>query len=573
MFFPKYIIGCEVPNVNHIHTSADIISIEVVRLTVRSHFANNAVVLSSVSLLVRFVSMMINVSLSGTMGAEGLGLYQLILSVYVLACGLPTSGVCVAVSTLTAEERASGRDENAVMRLCLCTAFVLAVLSSLLMVSFSSLIASYWLHDTRVLSGIKMITAAIPFMSLSNCARSWYTARENVVIPAISQMTEQAARFLVCLLAVPEYAAKGIEHACFGAVLSDVAGEICGCLIILFIYLSRKKTKSTHIPHNSVKRLCGICVPITSSFYLSSILRSAESALVPSCLISFGLSRKEALSQFGILHSMALTLLFFPAAFLVSVGSLILPKAAYHHALGDSANVRRCAEKFIRLSFCFSVPVCVLFMVYAPELSDLFYSEPKLIRMLYVLAPMVPMMYAETVCTAILRGIGEQSALLRYSVIDSVIRLGLISVLVPRAGMDGMMAVMTVSNILTPLLCMRKIKKLTGASVFFSEPLYACIFPAAVLVVLKGLLLRKLPYILSLLLGALLFIAVYAAAIMPGCKQKLREAVRRVGCRNRSISQYNACHQGRADNQAVRPVLRIRSLRRNRCTNTSRRQA
>ena len=65
-------------------------------------FLKNAFILTATSLLLRTVGMFFRVYMSGKIGAEGMGLYQLIFSIYVLASTFATSGISTAVTRLVA---------------------------------------------------------------------------------------------------------------------------------------------------------------------------------------------------------------------------------------------------------------------------------------------------------------------------------------------------------------------------------------------------------------------------------------------------------------------------------------
>ena len=66
-----------------------------------------------------------------------------------------------------------------------------------------------------------------------------------------------------------------------------------------------------------------------------------------------------------------------------------------------------------------------------------------------VLGFVAPFMYLESMVDAILKGMGEQLATFRYSVLDSILRIAGILWLMPQYGMPGFLAVMTASNLLT----------------------------------------------------------------------------------------------------------------------------
>lgn len=64
--------------------------------------------------------------------------------------------------------------------------------------------------------------------------------------------------------------------------------------------------------YDTFRELAVLNLPLTLNRILLNILHSIESALLPGCLVTYGLSRKAALSQYGILTGMALPMIFFP---------------------------------------------------------------------------------------------------------------------------------------------------------------------------------------------------------------------------------------------------------------------
>ena len=66
-----------------------------------------AAIMTVFSLLGKLLGVLLRLFLSSRMGSEGLGLYQLIMSVYGLFATLSTAGLTVAVSRLTAESAVS----------------------------------------------------------------------------------------------------------------------------------------------------------------------------------------------------------------------------------------------------------------------------------------------------------------------------------------------------------------------------------------------------------------------------------------------------------------------------------
>ncbi|MBO5928934.1 MAG: oligosaccharide flippase family protein, partial [Clostridia bacterium] len=71
-------------------------------------FVKNAAVLTGTSCILRTIGIFFRMYLSGVIGAEGMGLYQLIISIYVLASTFATSGISTAVTRMIADELVCG---------------------------------------------------------------------------------------------------------------------------------------------------------------------------------------------------------------------------------------------------------------------------------------------------------------------------------------------------------------------------------------------------------------------------------------------------------------------------------
>ena len=63
-------------------------------------------ILTVATSIVKIVGMLFRIYLANVLGAEGIGLYQLMLSFYMLMVTLATSGIRIAVSRLISEELA-----------------------------------------------------------------------------------------------------------------------------------------------------------------------------------------------------------------------------------------------------------------------------------------------------------------------------------------------------------------------------------------------------------------------------------------------------------------------------------
>ncbi len=442
----------------------------------RFTFIKNAFILTATSLLLRTVGMFFRVYMSGKIGAEGMGLYQLIFSIYVLASTFATAGISTAVTRLVAEE--SGRGAKTVRRIlhrAIAVSAVVGIVSGLVVFFAAEPISIYWLKDVRAVPALKILSPSLLFMGISSCLRGYFIARRRVSSSSNAQLFEQAVRMAVVFVLIDHFAPMGLSYACGAVLAADTIAEFGSCLYMAVAYrLDKKRLEQEEagmdIPAKGVlRRLLGIAVPISAGRDLNSALRTVENLLVPGCLGQYSASREQGVAQFGMLKGMAMPILFFPSSFLTSFTTLLVPEiseSAAHHRTGQ---VERAVNRSLHVTLTASILLSGLFVLFSRQLGMAVYGSEEVGFLIGALAPIMPFMYLESVVEGLLKGLDQQVSSLKYSVIDSALRITLILVLVPVQGIQGFLYVMILSNILTSVLNLRRLLKVTGIHLRWSK--------------------------------------------------------------------------------------------------------
>ncbi|MCQ2440792.1 MAG: oligosaccharide flippase family protein [Clostridia bacterium] len=433
-------------------------------------FIKNAAILTVSSLLLRFIGIIFKVWLASRIGSEGIGLYQLVFSVYMLAATFATSGICTAVTRLVADELALGskRGVAKIFRRCVEITLLIAFLSTLILVFGAKVIAKYFLSDMRAVPAIKILSLSLPFMGLSSCFRGYFIARRKASPTALSQLFEQVVRIVIVLLLVGKYAHKGLAFTCGAVLLGDTVAELASAVYLALLYLfDKRKLKNlsgrARPPFKIVKAVAHIAVPITLGRYLNTALRTAENILVPKCLSKNRTTGQNALSQFGMIKGMALPILFFPSTLLNSLSTLLIPEMSEAAARGRKGLVRDAVGGILRITALISFIFAAVFMTAGKEIGMLIYKSNDVGFLLCMLAPIVPLMYLDSVSDGILKGLDQQAFTFRTSVIDSAIRIVLVIIILPRFGLNGFIGIMYFSNLLTCGLNVGRLIKVSEA--------------------------------------------------------------------------------------------------------------
>ncbi len=442
-------------------------------------FLKNAAILSATSLFLKTVGIFFRVWLSGKLGAEGMGLYQLLFSLYVLGSTLATSGLSTAVTRLSADALADGNGARAkrVLRRSLFLSLLASGASTLLFYAGAPLFGTLFVRDARTVPAIRILSLGFPFMGVSACLKGYFLARRKTLSPSVAQVVEQLSR--IGIIAALFFRFRGCSQgvACAVVMGGDVLSELLSCAFLAVCTLNDRRTlpASSRAAQPLTKPLLSIAVPITAGRYLGTALRTAENLLVPSALAAYTASKTVGLSQFGTLKGMAMPLLFFPASFLAAFSTLLIPEMSEALALGQRLRVKYTATHTVHITLTASLLFAGVFFTCAYPLGRLLYHTDEVGFLLRVLAPLVPVMYLESVVDGILKGLNQQTHSLLYSVADSALRIGCIVVLVPKTGMGGFLFVMLLSNFFTCFLNVRRLCTVSGAHILWGR---SVAFPA-----------------------------------------------------------------------------------------------
>ncbi len=420
-------------------------------------FIKNTVILVATSLILRSVGIFFRVWLADKIGSEGVGLYQLIFSVYMLAATFATSGISTAVTRLVADEEHKGKKAlNRIMQRAFLITATAALASTAIIFFGAKPIAICMLKDIRAVISLKILSFSLPFMGFSSVLRGYFIARRKTFQPSIVQLFEQAVRIIVVVLLIGATAKKGLAYTSAAVLLGDTLAETASAAVNYLLYrLDVRKLEGQGTVSGLFRRIMHIAIPITGSGYLSSLLHTAENLLVPLKLKVFHGSRERSLELFGAVRGMALPVLFFPASFLSSLSTMLIPEVSSASALGQQEKVRELVSKSVALTLKLSTFIACVFMFNAENIGLAVYSDSDVGGVIRILSPIVPFMYLESVSAGLLKGLDCQMNMLKVNTVDSCIRIASVLLVLPQFGIKGYLGIMLVSNCFTSSLCTR----------------------------------------------------------------------------------------------------------------------
>jgi Membrane protein involved in the export of O-antigen and teichoic acid len=416
-------------------------------------FFINTMLLLGTSLIMRTIGVSFNVYISNKIGASGMGLLSLVMSVYSLSITFATSGINLTASRLTAEAIGHGSDAEikSAMKRCIIYSLSFGTLAGVVLYFTANSIGTYLLDDVRTVSSLKFLAYSLPFIALSSALHGYFTAVRRVYKNASAHLFEQLVKISLTSAGFVLIAPNGLEYACLAVVAGSCLAEVASFtyMLILYLYDINKHNANTGvIPDKLTRKLLNISLPVAFSAYIRSGLLTLEHLLIPFGLKRSGTSSEKSLASYGVLHGMVMPIVLFPQAVIGSFSGLLVPELAECKTRGDYRKINYIISRVFQITLCFSIGAAGIIMCYSYELGHVLYSNSEASMYIKLLAPLIPVMYLDGAVDSMLKGLNEQLFSMRVNIVDSLISVGLVYFLLPVLGIKGYILIIFICELI-----------------------------------------------------------------------------------------------------------------------------
>lgn len=262
-------------------------------------FLINGIILTTTSLIIRCISIFFNSYIAQKIGAEAIGLYGLVMSIYGFAVTISLSGISLATTKIVSEEIAVGNFGNIrfVIRKALLLSLLFSSIGSLLLITFSPYLCKTVLHGRISNTPFYLIAISLPFMSMSSCISGYFSALRNTIKPASDDILENLLKVSLISLLLNYFMPCGLEYICISLILGNIISEIFSFFYVYMLYkidlkkFNKFSTSKTFIE----KRLLQITLPVGLTSLIRSSLSTLKQVLIP---LGFEKNRKYKQTSF-----------------------------------------------------------------------------------------------------------------------------------------------------------------------------------------------------------------------------------------------------------------------------------
>jgi stage V sporulation protein B len=430
----------------------------------------NTVLMTGAVILMRCIGMAFQAWLAGRIGAAGIGLYQLVMSVEFLCITFAVSGIRFAVTRLVSEELGLGRPGGIDGAMARCAVYSLLFGCAAMTVLFLSAeaIGFLWIGDARTVMSLRILALGLPFISMSSTLSGYFTACGRIWKPSLVHLIEQLVCVGLVALLLIRAPAGDIEKSCAAVTAGATASDILSFAMMFAAYVtdrSRHRTGGARAPRLTARMLT-VALPLAMSTYARSALSTLEHLLVPRGLKKAGFSADSSLAGYGVIQGMAMPVIGFPACILLALAELIVPELTAAQVRGDHAAISRIVGSLLAKTLAFSVGVAVLLFLFADELGNAIYRSAEAGRYIRLLAPLVPVMYTDLVTDGCLKGLGQHMWNMWVNILDALCGVVLVYTLLPAYALTAYIGIIYAGEIMNFALSVGRLARVAEVGPF-----------------------------------------------------------------------------------------------------------
>ena len=400
----------------------------------------------------KFAALIFNIYISNQIGSEAVGVFSLVMAVYLFFITVATSGLNIAVTVIVSEKFALNKNQQAIkaIRTCIFFSLLLGIAAGGLILLFSNFITSKCLHNMVSSSPLFYIAIGLPFIAMSSCISSYFTTIRKAYKNAISQVFEFTIKMFATIILLKINISNGVEAICISLILADVISEICSFTLIFMLYIIDIKLKKLEDIRSFGQRIniLKIAFPVAVTSYIRSGLSTLKQLIIPTQLEKSGISCSRALSQYGMINGMVLPVITFPTVFTDSYSMLLIPEFSTYVAQKNYKAINYIANKIFKITCAFTMCICSIFFIFSNDLGLAIYNNIEIGYYFKIFTPFIFFMYMDHIIDCILKGLNKQFGVMCCNILDLSITTCFIYFLLPVLGIKGYVLSIFFSEIL-----------------------------------------------------------------------------------------------------------------------------
>ena len=471
------------------------------------NFLRGAGVLAVCAVIVKVIGALYRIPLTNVLGAEGIGLYQMVFPLYTVLLTVSSGGLPVAISkSVAARDETGGRR---VLRVAMVSLAAAGGVATLAVLALHRVIAAAQGNPAAAPAYLGIAPSLLLVCAVSGL-RGYFQGRQNMLPTAFSQLVEQLVKLVLGLWFARLLMPYGVAYGVLGSVLGVSLSEAAALLYLAVRYAVERRLAGKHaqpsaavpsgaegefsaelaavgvaetlaaaqpvtlpaveaaLPQRRVKRGDGetkkllkeiyrVAIPVTLGALVLPLTQVIDSLLVVNLLMRTGNDLRLSTALYGLVTGPVNSLINMPTVVTLALSGALLPKISNLFAEGRPLDgpIRKAVRVSLWAGGAFSAGllVCGGFALRVLYASGLGGDELALAgALLRVGAVGVFYVSVLQVATAVLQGCDRAHVPAVNLLIGAACKVVLTVILLPTVGIAGAVAASTACYAVTCLL-------------------------------------------------------------------------------------------------------------------------
>ena len=386
----------------------------------KNKFIKSTIILIIGGFFTKVLGMIIRIVLTRLIGTEGIGLYSMIMPTFLLFISISQLGLPTALNVLISSEKYNTKN-------LVFTSIIISLSIDILLIVFllisSSFLSINMLNEERLRIGLICIGFTLPFITISNCLRSYFFAKQRMYPHVITNIIEDLVKLIFIIIGIPYFLNIGIEFAIAFVIISNIFSELASIIIFIFLIPNFKCAKKELSPKlKNIKDLFRIALPTTGSRLIGTIGYFLEPIIITYVLIKVGYTNKFIITEYGIINGYVMQLVLLPSFFTAAISQALIPIVSKNYIKSNYSYIRKKIKQAIFFSLLIGIPCTIIFELYPSILLKLLFNTNKGISYIKFIAPICLLHYIQSPISSSLQAMNKAKISMMGTLIGMIIR-------------------------------------------------------------------------------------------------------------------------------------------------------
>ncbi|MCD8040323.1 MAG: oligosaccharide flippase family protein [Clostridia bacterium] len=416
------------------------------------------------SIIEKSISFLYRIVLSRVIGAEGVGIYQIALSVFAVFLTAASSGVPVTVSRLITKQNAvGGGSRHAVVTAGIVSTLMFTVPACIIIFAGRNFFG-FLFSDSRCLNVFLIILPGLILTSVYSVMRGTFWGNKDFLPYSLIELAEDA--FMVVLGCILITGATDAADGASRAAIAVFVSYIFSFIVSLGWYFHKGGRLVN--PKKQLKPLLASSLPITAMRTSTSLLNSLVAVLMPFLLVRIcNMTNSDAVSLYGVAAGMSIPILFIPSSLIGSIAVVLAPELSENFYRNKTERLKDDVEKSLRAAVFIAFLLIPLLFSLGVTMGNVLFSDSlsgEIVKnCCIILLPMCISMITNT----ILNSMNREKQTLIYYFAGAAAMIACIAAFTSFAGIYSYVTGLGASFVVTAALNLRLLKKLCrGVKIF-----------------------------------------------------------------------------------------------------------